>query len=356
MTAITIVLDIWDPRRGGLEAYANDLALALHNHGQTVRILCARARAQSPVELRQLGGSGLAFYRRVDRLTRREQLGRILSLRHPGTQCQVFAALGGLLIATLAARRESEPSWWRLPKTLARKLSTRTRGLLRREAQFFTKAQASDLVLAPSELVRQQIQRDFPNCAARIEVTGLPVDDTRFQLPATAETNTAMTLLWIGNEPTRKGLPAARRVLRILRAEFPDTQLVLLGHGTEPFDRAEPGLVALGHTDPLPWLQRATLLLAPSLEDSFNLAVAEALACGLPVVTTAATGASMLIDDPRVGAVIEQPRDCEALAAACRSFREDHNKRDAERRRAAVSSCFREAHFHRVLGLLGAGS
>jgi glycosyltransferase involved in cell wall biosynthesis len=50
---------------------------------------------------------------------------------------------------------------------------------------------------------------------------------------------------------------------------------------------------------------QASVLVHPAIEDGFGLAVAQALACGIPVITTRQTGASQLIEDGRSGYVLE---------------------------------------------------
>jgi glycosyltransferase involved in cell wall biosynthesis len=59
--------------------------------------------------------------------------------------------------------------------------------------------------------------------------------------------------------------------------------------------------------------QSSDLLLFPSVEDGFAFVVAEALACGLPVVTTRNTGASDLIQ-PGVNGDVVPIRNAPALA------------------------------------------
>ena len=61
--------------------------------------------------------------------------------------------------------------------------------------------------------------------------------------------------------------------------------------------------------------QTSDLMLFPSVEDGFALVVAEALACGLPVITTPNTGASDLIRPGENGEIVPI-RDPQALAQA----------------------------------------
>ena len=57
---------------------------------------------------------------------------------------------------------------------------------------------------------------------------------------------------------------------------------------------------------------QASVLVHPAIEDGFALAVAQALACGKPVIATRQTGASQLITDSRTGYVLEC-RDVDGL-------------------------------------------
>lgn len=362
---ICLVVDVWDPARGGLERYAAELCGALRTAGRRVRILCGRARAAVPegVELIATGRDGAAFLADVDRRTAARDLGRLLSFRHPGAHADVFLPLGGLLVSSLAARRRAEPALLRFPRALARRLSPRTRTFLARERAFFQSG--ARLVLAGSALVRDEIRRRFPHFKGRIEITGLPLDERRFRPPADGERareracrelpETAPVLGWVGNDPVRKGLWAARAVLRRLQQRQLDAHLCMVGHGTERFDRRARGLHGLGHVaDPSCLYRAADVLLAPSLEDNVNMAVLEALATGLPVVTTRTTGAAAHITGPEIGRVVADARDVHALDGATLALLERgmlSPQRRAARRRA-VESCFRAAHFARMMELL----
>jgi len=85
--------------------------------------------------------------------------------------------------------------------------------------------------------------------------------------------------------------------------------------------------------DPLAAYHRAELLVLPSLEDGFGFVVAEAMACGLPVIVTDCCGASEWVRADETGWVIRAGQ-AEALASAL-----DH----AMRRRAELRSMGRFA-------------
>ena len=58
----------------------------------------------------------------------------------------------------------------------------------------------------------------------------------------------------------------------------------------------------------------ADFLVHPTFYDPCSHVVLEALACGLPVITTRYNGASELLHPPREGYVIDDPHDHERLA------------------------------------------
>jgi glycosyltransferase involved in cell wall biosynthesis len=99
-------------------------------------------------------------------------------------------------------------------------------------------------------------------------------------------------LLVVGTVNQRKGQDLAVRALPLIRHHFPSAVLALVGGGALPKELiSTPGLVQLGHrtdiAELLPW---ATLSIVPSRDEPFGLAAIEAMACGVPVLTSGAGG------------------------------------------------------------------
>ena len=367
--SLVLVLDLWKPDRGGLEAYADALVRALCAAGRAVTIVCARKEASVPagVEVVELGGQGASFYARADEACARLRSAGvcIAAFRHPAGTADVFLPLGGLLLSSLEARRRMEPKLLAACGRLARGLSRRTAVYLRRERDFFEQACEASLVLVNSELVRDEIRKQYSTSKARLELVGLPVDFEHYCCPTAGERSAARrelgcdprterqpVILFVGHDTRRKGLPAARAVLRRLRKRKLDARLVLVGRGLERFDAAEEGLIARAQiADVLPLYHAADVLLAPSIEDNLSLCVLEALATGLPVVTTQQNGAAAYLSDRRVGRVVANPRDVSALDASALACLDRSMLSDEQRalRRAAIADCRAQRHFERVL-------
>jgi glycosyltransferase involved in cell wall biosynthesis len=126
-------------------------------------------------------------------------------------------------------------------------------------------------------------------------------------------------LLLIGNDWRNKGLPTILEAMAAL--SLLPVRLLVLGNDTaEPFNACA---VQLGvkdrcswersNTDVLDFYAAADVYVSPSREDSFGLPVAEAMACGLAVVTSVCAGVAEYIHDGVDGFVLRDPRDTQAL-------------------------------------------
>ena len=74
--------------------------------------------------------------------------------------------------------------------------------------------------------------------------------------------------------------------------------------------------VGLVHPDNLPdYYRKADLLANPSVSESFGMSLAEAMACGLPVVATRVGGMPEIVEPDKTGKLVE-PDKAEALAGA----------------------------------------
>jgi glycosyltransferase involved in cell wall biosynthesis len=127
-------------------------------------------------------------------------------------------------------------------------------------------------------------------------------------------------LLLIGNDWRVKGLPAVLAAM----AAVPSTSLHLLVAGVDAAAAFREIAERLGILQRCHWeapaddvmnlYAAADAYVSPSLEDSFGLPVAEAMACGLPVITSACAGVAAQIENDTDGFVLSNPQDTQTLA------------------------------------------
>lgn len=223
----------------------------------------------------------------------------------------------GLLQAAMRARGGYAWRMVRNPVHLFTALRDRIRyrGRTHRAVVALTTAEA-DLLVSTYGRVR-----------APIHVIPNGVDIERFRPPDAAEREQARAALgvddertvalFIGHEFERKGLPIALSALRTA----PGVLLLVVGGSADMIRRAKVQARSAGvaervhfagtHRDPIPFLWAADLLVLPSAYEANALVVLEALACGLPVVSTRVGFAPDVLVDGENGYLVE--RDAEAV-------------------------------------------
>lgn len=149
----------------------------------------------------------------------------------------------------------------------------------------------------------------------------------RFQSAPRAATSGGIRFLYCGTLSRRKGSDLLACAFLELAHEHPEARLILVGHGPlEPALRATLEPVAaqvefLGFTpwEELPALyQQGDVFCFPSRYDGWGLALVEAMASGLPVISTARTGAALEFVQPGVNGWLIPPCDSTALLQAMR--------------------------------------
>ncbi len=133
-------------------------------------------------------------------------------------------------------------------------------------------------------------------------------------------------LLLLGNDWTVKGLPALLHAMTLL-SELPLRLLVAGADAVEPFRQLAASLGVLDRcrweppsSDVMSFYAAADAYVSPSLEDSFAMPVAEAMACGLPAITSTLAGISAFVEDGVNAFVLADPKDSQALAARLRDI------------------------------------
>ncbi len=244
--------------------------------------------------------------------------------------CDVFRAGDGVHAAYLENRARGMTKLARL----AQWLDPYHRSVLRLERALFLN-QRLQAVLANSTMVADEIVRHFSFPRERIHLVSNGIDLTRFHPEARAEhrakarkrlgvDKSRPVILFIGSGYKRKGLAAAIAALAVSRI---DAELWVIGGDRRPNTYAAQAsraglaptrLRLIGPvTDPLPYYAGADVLILPAVYDPFPSTVIEALACGLPVVTSTGCGARDAVARLDPGLVRDQ-RDLDGLAEALR--------------------------------------
>lgn len=142
-------------------------------------------------------------------------------------------------------------------------------------------------------------------------------------------------LLFIGNNWATKGIQTVFEALTRLTA--PSIRLLIVG--TDDREAYAAAAAKMGVLDRCIWqpstehvldcYAAADVYVSPSREDPFALPVLEAMACGLPAITSSAAGVSELVEDGANAFVLQNPRDTKALVQIVTRLHEDPVLRSA---------------------------
>jgi UDP-glucose:(heptosyl)LPS alpha-1,3-glucosyltransferase len=177
--------------------------------------------------------------------------------------------------------------------------------------------------LAISQLIKRQAIQYYAVPPERIDVIYPGIDTARFNLEARTRWRSSIrselalgdhevVLLFAANNYRRKGLALLTRAFARARRAGAPLRLLVAGAGAaRPYERLArrcgvAGQVTFVHfVDAVEkYYAAADLFVLPTRYDPFASVCLEAMACGLPVVTTDMAGAAELIDPGKTGEVI----------------------------------------------------
>jgi glycosyltransferase involved in cell wall biosynthesis len=186
----------------------------------------------------------------------------------------------------------------------------------------------SDYVIAPSTAVLEDVVKEHGFPKERIAVVSYGVADSFFEV---RNTPVPGRILFVGTCSLGKGIHYfAMASDLVLSTGQPKYDFRAAGYSTElvrtqPVCRHITFLGRLSRAEMVREYERADILVCPSLSESFGMAILEAAACGVPVITTAEAGS--VVRDGIDGRIIPS-RDPQALADAITEIVEDRQKRD----------------------------
>jgi glycosyltransferase involved in cell wall biosynthesis len=180
----------------------------------------------------------------------------------------------------------------------------------------------------------------LPKSDARVEVVYAPADTAAARLPRTASSNGHAVIIQVSRMEPLKGHAVLLTALARMRDRAWTCRLAggaQRAHETRYMDSLRAQAASLGIGDRVEFLgDRSDIprLLAgsdiycqPNVEpDAFGLSLIEALAAGLPVVTSALGGANEIVDE--TCGVLVAPRDAVTLASELSALIENRSRRE----------------------------
>ena len=148
--------------------------------------------------------------------------------------------------------------------------------------------------------------------ADTIDVIPYGVNLERFRPPSPKAASATLQLLFVGRINQRKGLSYLLEALKLLDGQ--DVHLTICGrvvddlHIFAPFARQVTIRPSVSAEDLVLAYQTADLFVFPSVGEGFGQVLLEAIACGLPILSTTHTAAPDLISDGVEGFIVEPRR------------------------------------------------
>ena len=343
---IALVRGSWNAA-GGAERFVQRIAAALSERGVELTLIARQwpqgdtglPAAVRCIELatfhigRRARDQG--FARAVRATVARERFDLVQSHeRIPGLP--LYRAGDGVHRQWLAIRRRQHGFW----RNLGDQFSLQHRAILRAEREMFGHP-ALQCVVCNSEMVRDEIARMYGVPADKLTVIRNGIDLQRFRPPTETERRAARArfgwpddkavFLFVGSGFERKGVAGALRAFAQGGLQG-KALLVVVGH-----DKRRSRYEQLAHTlgiagavrftgpqqDVLPYYQAADAFVLPTLYDQQSNAVLEAMACGLPAITTTGCGVAELLT-AESGHVVDAFDEAALAAAMTDLLRPDH--------------------------------
>ena len=317
---------------GGAENYLKRLARGLSESGHSTRLFTdaawpAREWPWGPIS-RLRGETAQRFADELEKAEPKNQCDLLLSLERVW-RCDVYRAGDGIHRAWL--QRRAEVFGW--PRQLLDRFNAKHRETLELEKALF--GGGAGRVIANSQMVKCEARGyyNYPEEQLDVVPNGVPLADfqpdpeaRRLRRRILRLREDEIAVLFVGSGWERKGLPYALKAIDSLGGKF---RLLVAGRGRSHLVRGR-SVLRLGAVRDLPALYPAAdIFLLPTLYDPFSNACLEALAVGLPVITTRANGFSEIIGDGVHGSIINAPPNTQEVCNALRFWS------SAERRETA---------------------
>jgi UDP-glucose:(heptosyl)LPS alpha-1,3-glucosyltransferase len=322
---------------GGAEAYLKRLAHGVLDAGYNAQLITTSdwPKNEWPFGIlhRFQCQSVIAFADELEQMRPHIPCDVLMSLERVW-DCHVYRAGDGVHRAWLNRRRKFEVPLQRF----IRRLNRKHRNILQLEEALFANRGAGR-VIVNSHMVKSEIIDLYHYPADKIDIVqnGVPLEKFRFdpQLREKSRTDLKLksdqiALLFAGSGWERKGLLFAIEAMQLCKNR--KMRLLVAGRGNERSYKSKR-VQFLGELADLPRIYAAAdIFILPTIYDPFSNACLEALASGLPVITTHNNGFSEIIEDGVHGSIVDCANDLIGLRDAIQFWS------DAARRAAVRST------------------
>ena len=264
----------------------------------------------------------------------------------PITCCDVYQPRGGTVAESVERNLALiRSNWFRRAKRMANRFNAKQRSLLRREACLFNR-RSGPLVAALSRYVVDQLKRHYRIDPARVRLVfnGVDVPDApedrrvkdRHDLRARYGLGSQeLVLLSVAHNFKLKGVGRCIEAMeRLARRGGPVTKVLIVGRDDPaPYRRLAERLriadrvIFTGPTEQVTaFYHAADILVHPTYYDPCSRVVLEALASGLPAITTRHNGAAEVIEDGVHGYVIDSADAVDQLADRIARLADDDHR------------------------------
>ncbi|HEV2045318.1 MAG TPA: glycosyltransferase family 4 protein [Chthoniobacterales bacterium] len=320
---------------GGAESYLKRLARGIVDLGHSVQLFTTNEWPPnewpfgSMTHLR--ARSTIGFADELKQVRPQSRCDVLMSLERVWS-CDVYRAGDGVHRAWLERRKNFATSVENLFRAFNRKHTE----ILRLEKALLADRGARR-VIVNSQMVKDEIVDLYDYLADNIDIVrnGVPLDQFRFEPEVRAKARADLKLepdeiavLFAGSGWERKGLRFAIDAVEACRN--PKIRLLIAGRGNQRKFRSSRAEFLGELADLAPVYAASDIFILPTIYDPFSNACLEALASGIPVISTRANGFSEVIEHGVHGSIVDGAGDIASLREAIQ-FWSDPSRRSAAR-------------------------
>jgi UDP-glucose:(heptosyl)LPS alpha-1,3-glucosyltransferase len=321
---------------GGAEVYLKRLGHGVTEAGYDAQLITTEAWPHNEwpfgATRRLQTGSVIEFANQLRQIRPQIRCDVLMSLERIWS-CDVYRAGDGVHRAWLTRRRKFELPLERFVRGLNRKHA----GILQLEEGLLANRGAAR-VIVNSQMVKTEIVDHYSYPEDKIEIVrnGVPLGQFRFDSKLREESRDELkikrdeiALFFAGSGWERKGLRFAIAAMALCNNR--KLRLLVAGRGNQRYYKSKRVHFLGEVANPARVYAAADIFILPTIYDPSSNACLEALACGLPVITTRSNGFSEIFEHGTHGSIIDLANNVAGLRDAIQFWSQPA-------RRAAVRS------------------